>query len=889
MPTGGTASPLFGAGEFDQPYLRFEEFGTKKLGEPCSDCTLGVPSPTDTWGTVDGVALDAFLSQAIHPFPTRATNEELSNPWQSLIETMTGPLVPLPGNTMSSYCDGRPPGEEYAHQRWQEFFPQVYMESAQAGSRTNLGLRDSLQMHGFSDETEWGDFGLYYRGVEDENGEEHASTAGIELRFHPRMPVQDHETLWTFDGTLPPKLLMARYGEPILFRHYNVLPIQVSANRGFGLHTITTHEHNGHNPAESDGYAQAFFFPGQFYDYHWPMVLAGHDSINTDASDPRSASPCTPGEIMSISVAGEYRDVECPAGASIKIPGNWRETMSTHWFHDHMLDFTAQNVYKGNASMMNYYSALDRGNEAIEDGVNLRLPSGTHLSWGNRDYDINVEVASKAWGQDTSDGKEGQLWFNIFNADGFVGDRMTVNWMYKPYLDVRARRYRFRILNADVSRFMRFAMVKLNSDGSYERVGFHMIANDGNILEHAVPFDGSLDLDGDGELQDHNGILPTQAIAERYDIVVDFSRYQPGDRLYMVNLLEHKNGKRPHQAIPLEEILSGEYDDCDSAVGKIMELRVHEYADTDLSMDPADYVEGKKSMIPMPHFSEEEIANARHRTFRFGRSSGTDKAPWTIKSDGGMGLGMDPHRLSASPSKGDVEIWHLSTGGGWSHNVHVHFEEGRILKRAGEDPPMWEKYGRKDIYRIGRMDDSGSDIDFIIRFREFSGSYMEHCHNTQHEDHSMLLRWDIENPGQLKPFLTPEPQWNGCTYTQSFDLPTARTQEDGSDKAPELVGDWKVREDFLKDNNAAGLLCAAGAVEQCSSGTVSASSDGESSSPSSSSDSSTSSSTASSDEDAAPMVGEEEPANKKRGRHGGRKGRGKRGSKRGSQEVSLQQ
>ena len=46
-------------------------------------------------------------------------------------------------------------------------------------------------------------------------------------------------------------------------------------NRGFGVHTLTTHEHNGHNPAESDGYTQAFFFPGQYWDYLWPMTLAG--------------------------------------------------------------------------------------------------------------------------------------------------------------------------------------------------------------------------------------------------------------------------------------------------------------------------------------------------------------------------------------------------------------------------------------------------------------------------------------------------------------------------------------------------------------------------------------------------------------------------------------
>lgn len=29
--------------------------------------------------------------------------------------------------------------------------------------------------------------------------------------------------------------------------------------------------------------------------------------------------------------------------------------------------------------MMNYYSALDRGNEALQDGVNLRLPSGSAM------------------------------------------------------------------------------------------------------------------------------------------------------------------------------------------------------------------------------------------------------------------------------------------------------------------------------------------------------------------------------------------------------------------------------------------------------------------------------------------------------------------------------
>jgi hypothetical protein len=148
--------------------------------------------------------------------------------------------------------------------------------------------------------------------------------------------------------------------------------------------------------AESDGFASAYFFPGQFYDYRWPLVLAGHDSINTGATDIRAGAPNGSGGIT-------------------KVRGDYRETMSTHWFHDHMLDYTAQNVYKGNAAMMNIYSAIDRGKEGFNchyanaANPNLCLPSGTALDWGNRDYDVNLVFADKAWDSN------GQLFFNIFN------------------------------------------------------------------------------------------------------------------------------------------------------------------------------------------------------------------------------------------------------------------------------------------------------------------------------------------------------------------------------------------------------------------------------------------------------------------------------------------
>jgi len=840
-PTNGKPSPLFGAQPFTQQLLLFEEFGPERLDPSLPPPSLTFPLPTlgaapaqdpdiVARSSPNGNALEAFLKQpGLYPFPTQYSNVLDRNPWKAQIEMF------LNRNSVGSPAEGRPPGKGWSHQRWNEFYPQAAFKTAQAGARINQGLRDRKQLHNYA-VGEFAPGGLYYQTSDIPTTL--GTTKGIDTRFHPNMPLQSHKSLWTFDGTFPAKLLMVRYGQPVLMRHYNALPIDPAANAGFGLHTISTHEHNGHSPAESDGFANAYFFPGQYYDYRWPIQLAGYDTINTRAQDPRAAFPCSPGETLYVNDASPGLKT-CQNG-SIKIRGDWRETMSTHWFHDHMMDFTAQNVYKGNAVMMNYYSALDRGNEALQDGVNLRLPSGSGMAWGNRDYDVNLVIADKAWDQN------GQLWFNPFNTDGFLGDQILVNWQYQPKLKVRARSYRFRILNGSVSRYFKFAVVReiagnsgefkgpSGSNVSYARVPFHMIANDGNIMEHAVPFDGSLDLNGDGDLQDNNGILPLQGIAERYDIIINFAKHgiKAGDKLYVVNLMEHDTGKGPKQAISLADVMSEKYkavikqtskgpewDKGDPVVGKFMQLLVQPYSGQDLSMDPTAYepakpgkAEGLK-MIPLTidrtaQADQDKVKVARHREFIFGRSDGTDTAPWTIKTDGGFGYSMDPRRITAAAQlaseatdggfsgDGTLEVWKIKNGGnGWSHPVHVHFEEGVVLSRDGKAPPEWEKWARKDVYRIGPGIDSSEEVEMAIRFREFAGTYMEHCHNTQHEDSSMLLRWDIEHPGQFQVMPTPLPGWDGVQYVASVGLPTFRSSsgtgggDDTSNKPPVAVND----------------------------------------------------------------------------------------------------
>ena len=671
VPTGMPPSPLFGVQAFTAPMPRFDIISRKP------------PS-------------------SLSPVPTAEANTTQQSLNPALVGGRSGLTGPI---------EGRPPGPIWAHQRFNQFPPAIAIEMTQAGATANTS---------------------YNPGVSSSMNSGIDPTQGVPLKFHPGLPTQDKNSVWTFNGTIPPKLVKGRYGEPILFRHHNGLPFDVTQNNGFGRNTISTHEHNGHHGAENDGFTGAYFFPGQFYDYHWPIVLAGHFSVNQDAADPLASSPDDSGGLN-------------------KVPGDWRETMSTHWFHDHMFSFTSQNVYKGNAAMFNIYSGLDRGNETINDNVNLRLPSGSSESWGNLDYDVNLMLADKAWDQN------GQLFMDIFQFTGFVGDMMTVNLTYKPYFEVEARRYRFRILNASVSRFFKVAL----SDGSE----FLQIGNDGNLLPHPVKLTA----------------LDEQGIAERYDIVIDFSRYNVGSKVWMVNLCEHQDGAKPAKDRTLADALAGK--SADPCVGKFLEFRiVRKPATSDQSQVPSQ-------LIPNPDLSN--IPVARERTFVFGSGAfqnqsdpitsfitgeGGQKGQWGVRVDGGKMLNADFGRVSAAPRFGTREIWHLvNGGGGWDHPIHIHFEEGQVLSRtvlgAPVSVPAWE-LGRKDVYRLR----PNGSITLTMQFRDWGGMFMEHCHNTVHEDNAMLLRWEIDDGGEpmLRPLPTPCPHPTGVVFENPDEvLPTA--------------------------------------------------------------------------------------------------------------------
>jgi FtsP/CotA-like multicopper oxidase with cupredoxin domain len=681
VPTGAPPSPLLSARKFTQRMPR-----------------LRVQAPYQLTRNADGHA--AYPATIPEPPAKRMSyhndfsgyvGDPALNPYRNPI-TNRGPM------------EGRPPGEFFAHQRWEEFFPKVgYVMS-------------------------WGQ-------------------CAPGTKFHPNLPDQNPDSIWCYgsgkfaQGNMPPFLIKGRYGEPICMRIYNNTPVDRAQNGGFGRNETQLHFHNAHNGAESDGATGAHHFPGTFYDYLWGTTLARRDKINKGGTDARAAGPDNGTGI-------------------VRVPGDWREIQGTMWAHDHRFFFTAENVYKGNLMQVNYYSGRDRGHEQITSGGNLRLPSGKLLGWGNTDFDVNLIIS------DAATDAQGQCFFDIFTTDGFLGDLPLVNFAYAPFMEVLPRKYRLRLLNACMSRFLKLA---LSWNGA--PVPFKFIANDGNFVVNPIDLT----------------TLDEQGSAERYDIVVDFSMFPVGSRLHLVNLLTMRDdGRGPQEALSLAAALRGT--PGDPVVGPMMEFRV-------VGSLPSIDVQGvtltqanscgpnDRSQVPLVLTEQIPIVTpTRTRVVEFGRSGPGDSRdpttgqctpdcaetatfPWTIRINGEPAHSFNANRISMLiPKPGEVEHWtYINGGGGWDHPIHLHFEEGITMNRGTAAIPATERFVRKDVWRLR----PSGQVQFQVQFGEFGGAYVNHCHNTVHEDFAMLMRIQVLAATGAQVAITPtvNPTPDGCYYT----------------------------------------------------------------------------------------------------------------------------
>ncbi len=153
--------------------------------------------------------------------------------------------------------------------------------------------------------------------------------------------------------------------------------------------------------------------------------------------------------------------------------------------------------------------------------------------------------------------------------------------------------------------------------------------------------------------------------------------------------------------------------------------------------------------------------------------------PWTVRVNGEDTHSLNANRISVLiPRPGEVEHWTIiNGGGGWDHPIHLHTDEGVTIDRGVDSIPSTELLARKDVWRLR----PGGRVKFQVRFGEFGGAYVNHCHNTVHEDNAMLLRFDIltdgNQPGSSASVThsgiipTPNPTPDGVTYTVPEILP----------------------------------------------------------------------------------------------------------------------
>jgi FtsP/CotA-like multicopper oxidase with cupredoxin domain len=384
---------------------------------------------------------------------------------------------------------------------------------------------------------------------------------------------------------------------------------------------------------------------------------------------------------------GLFKDLHypnCLAGYEAYPPkGDHREAMHTLWYHDHRHSFTSPNTYRGLTGMYFLYDDRDSGNE-FDFGRNaLRLPAPYGL------HDIPLILSDKLFCPD------GQL----FSADAGgvpVGDKFVVNGAIQPYFQVRRRKYRFRVLNSGPTRTWTLAL----SDGT----PFKVIATDGNLLQSPID-------------------VPTLRInvAERYDFVLDFSTVPAGTKIYLSNDQPQFVGNAG-EPVPLPP-------------GVVLENVVLRF---DVIGDPLypDPSRVPAVLCEYPPLNLDEVVGTR--TWDFDLVNGQ----FLIN-----GQVFDPDVSLADVRKGTAERWILRNKlplARWSHPVHIHFEEFRVLSRNGAAPPPLET-GRKDVVVLP----GNNEVELFMRFRDFTGKYMIHCHNMNHEDNFMLVRWDITKDAPL--------------------------------------------------------------------------------------------------------------------------------------------
>ena len=340
----------------------------------------------------------------------------------------------------------------------------------------------------------------------------------------------------------------------------------------------------------------------------------------------------------------------------------------TLWYHDHGVHYTAQNAYSGLASQYHLHDPMERA----------LLPQG--------EFDVAITLSDMMFAANGS-----QL-YDDRSHSGLWGDVVLVNGRPWPVMKVKKRVYRFRILNASLSR-------------SYQPVTspaapMYMVATDGGLMPKSQSV-----------TQWRHGN------AECYEVLIDFSKFKTGQRIELKNLSNKNNRDFDNtNKIMAFDVIDDAFDGNDPTALAIPQ-----------SLNPGNEVMALAATSGM-----------KVRNIRVERSDSTNEwnlngETWHDVVDSGF------QKVLADPGLGDTEIWEIENkSGGWFHPVHIHLVDFKILSRNGKAPFAYE-LGPKDVVYVGE----GEKVRLIMKFGPHRGKYMVHCHNLPHEDHDMMHQFSV--------------------------------------------------------------------------------------------------------------------------------------------------
>jgi len=329
---------------------------------------------------------------------------------------------------------------------------------------------------------------------------------------------------------------------------------------------------------------------------------------------------------------------------------------ATLWYHPHLMGQTADHVYRGLAGLFLIDDPQANG---------LALPS----AYGVNDIPLII--------QDKRLDDDGRLDFGqgVISPIGRLGDEILINGTPAPYIDVRHRLVRLRLLNASTARIYNI--------GFADRRRFDLIATDGGLLESPEPMT---------RIQ--------LSVGERAEILVAL---RAGERA-VLRSFEPDLGTNA-----FEGRFSGADDTFD-----LLELRAADRLE-DAGAQPRTLV--RQLETPSPEQSR------RVRRFELGSRDIND-------------VKMDMARIDELVRVGDTEIWEVDNRTGTPHNFHVHDVRFRVIEYAGGRPPP-HLAGAKDTVHVP-PGETVRFVTSFEDYSDPDTPYMFHCHILEHEDRGMM-------------------------------------------------------------------------------------------------------------------------------------------------------